>query len=432
MENSQYRSEAELFRQFMENMDYVFWIRDLEIGKIVYISPAFEKVWGLPREEIYRDPGAFLRRVHPDDHHIVLERRGRLDSEKKQFDMEYRLIGEDGSFRWIRARTFPIRDRNGEVRRVAGLAQDATEEIQYREELRRARDNLRQASMVFQSSGEAILITDLNSKIVEVNPAFERITGYSKEEILGKTPAIMKSGKHTLDFYREMWKTLLQEGHWQGEVWDRRKSGEAFPKWLTISVVRDDSGNPVHYVGIFTDISRIKQTEANLQKLAHFDPLTDLPNRILFRDRLGQALAEKEGHRNHVAVLFLDLDGFKEVNDSLGHTAGDLVLIEMAKRLQTVIRHSDTISRLGGDEFTIVLNSIEKKEDAALVAEKILEVIQNPFHIDCNEVTVSASIGIALSPEDGETVEELIRCSDLCMYRAKESGKNCYRMSHTR
>jgi diguanylate cyclase (GGDEF)-like protein/PAS domain S-box-containing protein len=279
---------------------------------------------------------------------------------------------------------------------------------------------------VFGSTGDGILVTDFSGNIVEVNAAFCAITGYGKAEVLGRNPRIMKSDRHDAAFYARMWKSLVEQGQWQGEVWDRRKNGETFPKWLTINTVRDSAGRATGYVGIFSDLTGAKRTEAELERLAHYDSLTSLPNRILFRDRLAQALAQAQRGRRRLALLFLDLDGFKAVNDSRGHAAGDAVLQQVAQRLAASVRASDTLARQSGDEFTILLTEIDSANDAAIVARKLLDAMNEPFEVLGRSGRLSASIGIAMSPEDAEHPEELLANADTAMYRAKESGRNRY------
>lgn len=420
------KAELEMFRQLMESLDYIFWIRDIQENRVIYVNTAFEKLWGISAAELYEDPMVFIDKVHPEDRSRIMEERTEVEGSTWRFEQDYRLVQNDGEIRWIRARTFPVVNCDGEVERLAGIAQDVTDEHYQRETMREMEERLRLASMVFDNSDEAILVTDLHACIIEVNPAFEKITGYSRSEVLGKNPSMMQSGKHSDDFYSAMWKSLVTTGKWQGEIWDRRKNGEIYPKWLTLTTVTDPNGTPYHYVGLFSDISRIKQSEQVLEHLAHYDPLTELPNRVLFRDRLGQAISELDQKKEMIALLFLDLDGFKDVNDSKGHTAGDFVLMETARRLSSVIRKTDTVARLGGDEFTVILSGITQEANAIQVAEKILYELRKPFFVESEFFRISASIGIAFAPRHGETVEELIRYSDMSMYRAKEAGKNQY------
>lgn len=281
-------------------------------------------------------------------------------------------------------------------------------------------------SKVFGESAEGILITDADGRIVRVNPAFMTDSGYTAEELLGANPRIMKSGVHEPDFYEEMWLTITSEGRWRGEVWDRKKNGEIYAKWLSISAIRDDAGQITHYVGIHQDITRRKQTEAHLEQLAHYDTLTTLPNRVLFYDRLRQAISQASRNGQQVAVLFVDLDGFKNVNDSLGHRAGDRLLMAVGRRFREAIRVTDTVARFGGDEFTLALPAINTLQSPAAVSRKLLETLSKSFRIEGHEVRISASIGIAMYPFDGTEPEVLFKAADTAMYVAKRGGKNRY------
>lgn len=282
------------------------------------------------------------------------------------------------------------------------------------------------AGQMFDSCGEAILITDSRARIVYVNPAFCRVTGFDGAEVLGLNPSIMSSGRHDREFYRRMWDSLVSAGQWRGEIWDRRKNGEVYPKWLAMSAIRDETGHDIYYLGIFSDITFIKQAEQRLDRLAHHDALTGLPNLILFRDRLRQALAQAERERHTVALMFLDLDNFKEINDTWGHLAGDQLLIQVGARLRGCVRRSDTVARYSGDEFVIVLSIIDDEQDARIVADKVVDAFSTPFEIEGRPVPVTCSLGIALCPVDGSVPEALIRAADQAMYVAKGRGKNRY------
>ena len=295
----------------------------------------------------------------------------------------------------------------------------------------RAAESLRQAAAVFEATREGILITDLQPHIVAVNRAYSEITGYSEVEVLGKNPNFLQSGRHNAAFYQALWTRLLDTGHWQGEIWNRRKNGEFYPQWLTINTVCDDQGQPYQYVGVFSDISQIKQSEARLEHLAHYDPLTDLPNRLLVQSRLHHAIERAERHGHKVAVLYLDLDHFKTVNDSLGHPCGDELLSLLAIRLMSRLREEDTLARLGGDEFLLVLEHIEQPEVAATVAQTMIELLKPSFRLsNGHEIYLGISIGISLFPDDAHDVTELIQHADMAMYLAKQEGRNTCRF-HT-
>ncbi len=279
---------------------------------------------------------------------------------------------------------------------------------------------------IFRHVGEGILITDADGRIVEVNAAVSRLTGYAREELIGATPAILKSGLHGADYYREMWRVLRETGFWQGEVLDRTRDGRILPLLQTISEVRGADGPTSHYISVMTDISALKETQSRLDFLAHHDALTGLPNRLLFGDRLRHAIerARREGFA--AALLFIDLDRFKHVNDSLGHQVGDQLLIEAARRLKNLVRQADTVARLGGDEFVVLLEEGAAHDVAAKLAEKIIEACKQPFTVSGIDLHIGCSIGITVYPEDGADDVTLLRNADTAMYRAKGAGRDCH------
>jgi len=296
------------------------------------------------------------------------------------------------------------------------------------EALLRSRKDLSLARKVIEASLDGLKIVDAASVVEFVNPAFTHMTGYPPEDIIGRNPNILKSGHHDAAFYQHMYETLGKQDYWQGEIWNRRKNGEIFPEWLTINVIRDEVGAISQYAAIFSDITERKKTEERIKNLAYFDVLTALPNRRLFTDRLQIAIANAHRHNHLMAIMFLDLDLFKRINDSLGHGIGDQVLVETAARLGYCIREGDTVARLGGDEFTILLPEIEHIEDAAKLAERLIAHVRQPFIIDEHELYVTTSIGIAVYPDDGQTVEALIKNADTAMYRAKDLGRNSFQL----
>ena len=287
------------------------------------------------------------------------------------------------------------------------------------------------AALIYQSSANAVVVTDENNRIVDVNPAFTDITGYKIDEVIGLDPKIMKSGLHDKEFYRQMWQAILENGHWNGEIWDRHKDGTIFVKSIHIVVLRHQNGNVYRHVAQFTDITEKKEKDELIHRQANYDPLTNLPNRRLYHDRLGQAI--KMAHRTKfpVALFFIDLDHFKEINDNLGHAVGDALLMEAAMRINGCIREADTVSRLGGDEFTVLLPEIGDEAQARRIAHKIIEEMAHPFFFSGDQTgyKISASIGIAIYPDDATTLESLQKCADKAMYSAKSEGRNrfkCY------
>ena len=330
------------------------------------------------------------------------------------FEKEY--IRKDGSRVSVLLSGMMLRDRSGRLL-VWSLVQDMTEHLD-------SERNTRLAAKVFEYSGEAILISDPENHIVSVNSAFTRITGYTQQEVVGKPPSMLNSGRHDQAFYDEMWEAIRRAGHWQGEVWNRRKNGEIYPEWLTITTMLDEHGKLANYIGIFSDVTERKKSEDSIRHLAQHDALTDLPNRLLLSDRLSQAIAASDRSGQPFALMFIDLDRFKNINDSLGHNAGDLLLQEVSLRLTSSVRATDTVSRQGGDEFVILATDVEDTGAVANLAEKLIQIISQSYHIDEHVLTVTPSIGIALYPDDGQDAETLLRNADAAMYCAKNNGRN--------
>ncbi len=291
---------------------------------------------------------------------------------------------------------------------------------------KQGRERLRLVTSVFESAAEGIVITDPDQVILAINPAFSEITGYSAEEALGRKPNLIQSGRHDAAFFQQIWQALEQDGKWHGEIWNRRKNGEVYPELLSISAVKDQAGCVTHYVGVFTDITAIKDFERQLIFLAHHDPLTELPNRILFNDRLTQGILHATRDNTRLAVLFIDLDHFKNINDTLGHQLGDQLLKMVAEELRKTIRACDTLARLGGDEFILLIEDLGGNQDATMVACKLLAVFEKAFFLAEHEIHISASIGISYYPADGQDCDELVKNADAAMYEAKAKGRNNY------
>ncbi|AJK88469.1 phosphodiesterase [Lysinibacillus fusiformis] len=281
---------------------------------------------------------------------------------------------------------------------------------------------------IFENVSEGIMITDKYKKIVMVNPAFEFVTGYKRDDVVGKTPAVLQSGVHELPFYLEMWEQIRQEGIWQGEIWNRRKTGDVYPEWLTIVCVTNDEGEVTNYCGIFTDLSERKIVENELEKRLLTDSLTEVSNRFAYIERMDNLLESTSAisHSVQHAVYFLDLDRFKQINDTLGHAVGDSILIEVAKRLKHLLKNKDIIARYGGDEFVITLTNVKNVKEAAQFAEQIISSIEKPMMINGQEVFISTSIGVSVYPVDGKNTEELINCADRAMTYSKKNGLNGY------
>lgn len=279
---------------------------------------------------------------------------------------------------------------------------------------------------IFMKTVEGIVITDSHGTIIRVNEAFEKLTGYAEEELIGSNPRMLQSGKHDSRFYLKMWRKIAESGHWEGEIWDRKKSGELYPVYMTISELKNSRGETEHYAAIFADISNLKEAERKLNVLAHYDDLTGIPNRRLFYKRIGNILSRTSRNTVRTALLLMDLDGFKLVNDSLGHSAGDLLLKKVAARLRACVHNIGMASRIGGDEFTIILENIPNLDYVKDTAQNIIRSIRMPYYIEEKEITLGASIGIAIGPEDGMDTEDLMRKADAAMYAAKKTGNANY------
>ena len=334
-------------------------------------------------------------------------------------DYENEVVRRDGEIRYIAWNNTLQRDENGEICGILSSGQDITRRKQ-------AEDQLRLSATVFESSNQGILVTDKNNKTVSTNPAFSNITGYSFDEVRGKSPAYLQSGFHDEEFYQNLWRSINEQGYWKGEIWDRRKDGKSYPSWQTISAIRDEAGEITHYVSIFSDITPIKQQQASLDFLAHHDPLTGLPNRLMLDDRLEHAVQQHLRNHGQIAVFFIDLDDFKYVNDTFGHATGDRLLKAIADMLREMFRDEDTIARFGGDEFVILIQSFESQAALELIAEKIVNEVSETLNIEGNEITVATSVGIAVAPSGGTDPQTLLRSADKAMYQAKTMGRNRY------
>lgn len=281
-------------------------------------------------------------------------------------------------------------------------------------------------ALVFRSSREAVMITDVDSRTLSVNKAFSVITGYSEAEMIGQTPRLLKSSRHEAAFYQQMWRSIEETGHWQGEIWNRRKNGDIYPQWLGISAVKNSQDQLTGYIGVFMDISDYKEAQQRIEHMAHHDPLTGLPNRTLLRDRFQQIRARRERVDKQAAMLYLDMDHFKNINDTLGHPAGDQLLLEAARRLSDCVRDVDTVSRIGGDEFVVLLSDLNNPENMADVSQKLLDTLSRPFEIQQTAFNMSCSIGISICPDDGEDFDTLLKKADTALYQAKVKGRNNY------
>ena len=316
------------------------------------------------------------------------------------------------------------RSDKGKPLRMSGTHSDITNR-------KLAEEKLKLAASVFTHARESIIITDTTGIIIDANDTFTAVTGYSREEAIGQTPRLLKSGRQSPEFYTNMWQDLLKEGHWCGELWNRRKNGEVYAEIKTISAVRDKHAITTHYVSLANDITLIKEHQDQLEHIAHYDVLTNLPNRSLLADRLSQAMLQCSRHAQSLAVVFLDLDHFKEINDTYGHNMGDELLIALSVRMKEALREGDTLSRIGGDEFVAVLADLVNVEDCDPVLERLLLAASEPVTVGDIVVNVSASIGVTLYPQDNVDAGQLMRHADQAMYVAKGSGKNRYHLFDT-
>ncbi len=394
----------------MESAGDEMWDWDINSGEISHSDcnlPLFDL---LSNEQ---SSSGRLSKIHPDDlAQLKQDLQDHLDGETETFANKHRIVNSDNTCYWVLTRGKVIsRDNQGKALRMVGTHVNITErEV---------------ANLLFQNSSEGMIVTDVNNNIITINPAFTEITGYSLRDVVGKKPSILKSGRHSHEYYRQMWEDIDRYGRWHGEIWNRKKNGTVYPEWLTINNVYNPD-QTVHYrIGLFFDITEKKASEEAVWRQANFDVLTGLPNRQMFYDRFSQEMKAAHRERQKLGLLFIDLDQFKEVNDSLGHSCGDLLLVDVARRLQSSVRESDTVARLSGDEFTVILKNIGAPDIAERIAGDILRKLQQPFVVREEVVYVSGSIGITIYPDDATNREDLLRNADQAMYQAKKNGRNC-------
>lgn len=411
--------ESEMrFRNMADQAPALIWMADTHNSGVWY-----NKHWlDYTGRSLQQELGfGWIEGMHPDDRERCADYCQTSFEARKKFEMEFRLRCADGSYGWVADVGTPRFDESGEFLGYIGYCWDINNR-------KAAESRLQLAANVFTHAREGILITDAQGTIIEVNDTFSRITGYAREEALGRNPRMLQSGRQTAEFYAAMWKQLIENGYWTGEVWNRRKSGEVYAEMLTISAVRDAHNSTQNYVALFTDITSMKEQQHQLEHIAHYDALTGLPNRVLLADRLQQAIAQTQRRKQSLAVAFLDLDGFKAVNDTHGHKIGDELLIVVAQRMRLSLREGDTLARIGGDEFVAVLVDLEQPLDWEPLLERLLQTAAAPVQIGELTLHVSASIGVTLYPEDNSDADILMRHADQAMYRAKQTGKNRYRL----
>jgi two-component system CheB/CheR fusion protein len=408
------RENQERLLAVMNNSVSMMAVKDAS-GRYQFVNPKFEHSFGFTPGQVVGKTDFQLFPPTVSELFRVCE----LEAMRQRKDIEreetLQLGGEDRHFLVVR---FPLFDDDGAITGVCFQATDITER-------KHAEEQLRLAARVFDRAAEGVMVTDIHQKVLTINDAFTNVTGYTREEMVGQTPRMLASGKHVPEFYTEMWAKIATHGWWQGEIWNRKKDGELYLEWLSINTVKDQAGNVVNYVAMFSDITQVRESQNRVEFLATHDDLTGLPNRTLFNDRLRQALARAGRSSKSMAVFFIDLDDFKVVNDTLGHNVGDKLLKQTASRLLDCVRAEDTVARLGGDEFVVLLEGAGRHE-AAMTAQRIIRDVSKGFQLDPHECFVTTSIGISMFPEDATEPSGLMRNADAAMYRAKDHGKNSF------
>ncbi len=413
--------KANMQRQLLDSVisgtsDAVF-VKDLR-GRYLLVNRAAASVVGRQAEDIVgKDDFALFPFGIASD----IRRKDRDVLCQEAATHEEQLTVEPGRTLDFLVTKGPVRNTAGHIAGLFGISRDITERKRFERELA-------QAAVVFDSSHQGIMVVDPARRITRVNPAFTRITGYAPEDVIGKTPRMLSSGLHGPEFYRQIWACIARDGFWHGEIWNRRKTGEIFAEMLSISAAQGAGGEIEHYIGVFTDISHIKAHEAELERVTHYDLLTGLPNRRLLIDRLNQAMLRTAREGRSLAVCFLDLDGFKEINDLYGAAAGDALLVGVAAHLKSVLRSEDTLARLGGDEFVLLLSHIGSAEHCTTILDRVLEAASRPVPVQDRVLSVTASLGVSLYPDDQADPDLLLRHADQAMCVAKQAGRNRYQL----
>jgi len=381
-----------------------------------YASEGIRDIYGVSPEQAAENAYSVQSSIHPDDFEGMLQTISDSAEQMCVWKYEYRVKGGADSWRWVRGEASPEKQKNGSIIWYGYISDISAAKNAERE--------LTLAASVFEHAHDAIMITDKNAQILQVNPGFERMSGYSSEEVVGHKPSLLASGTHDEQFYEKLWKSLANREHWKGEVWNKTKSGKLYCERKTISTIRNAAGEVEYYIGIGTDVTAEKEQRQRMERLAHYDLLTDLPNRALLNDRICMAIENAKRSQTGVTLLFLDLDDFKPVNDQYGHATGDKLLQTIAQKLIKNVRSSDTVARLGGDEFVLLLG----QDSAAYfkqLTERLLKIVGESVNVDGQKLQVTPSIGIAHFPEDADDADRLIRCADQAMYEAKRRGRNC-------
>ncbi|WP_292938590.1 PAS domain S-box protein [Noviherbaspirillum sp.] len=409
------RASDEKLRSLFELAPVGIALNDMQ-GRFIEFNDAFQRICDYPRDELRAlDYWALTPREYGEHEALQLKSLAETGC-YGPYEKEY--IRRDGSRVPVRLNGVQVQGTDGQPC-IWSIVENITEH-------RRIEESMKLASLIYQSSSEGIMVTDELNRIVDVNPAFTRITGYELAEIKGRNPRLMQSGMHSTEFYQQFWNAIHGRGSWQGEIWDRRKDGQLMAKWVNVSVIRSEDGKIYRYVAQFSDITEKKRMDELIWRQANFDQLTDLPNRRLFRDRLEQEIKKANRTGMPLALLFIDLDHFKEINDTLGHDKGDILLTEASQRIRRWVRETDTLARLGGDEFTVVIPDFGNTATIERIAQHIIQELNAPFSLGSEQGRISASIGITIYPADADTLEDLLKQADRAMYLAKMRGRNCY------
>lgn len=358
--------------------------------------------------------------VHPDDRDNCYGTYVAAFEKREKISAVYRLRRHDGDYRWVLDEGTPRYDSEGNFIGYIGNCLDITE-------MKLAQDRLRQAARVFDNTRDGVAVADVEGKIVSVNRAFEQITGYCEAQVLGQSHRLLRSGRHDESFYRTLWASLLATGHWRGEIWNRRQNGEVYPEWISIDAVTNEMGTTTGYVSVFSDLSEIREARERLEFIVHHDPLTNLANRSLLHDRLQQAIKTAQYNHGRIAVLVLNIDRLGRINESLGHEAGDSLLAEMARRIQSVALPSDTVACMGGDKFVLMMTKFDLIEEVMATARRLMDEVAAPLQLTEQSLTVTASIGVSIFPDDGATASDLLRSADIALSQVKDAGRNGFR-----
>ncbi|MBS1188183.1 MAG: hypothetical protein H6R04_2201 [Burkholderiaceae bacterium] len=384
--------------------------------EIIYMSPSCEPITGYTVDEFVANPELLNAIIHPEDRHLMDIHMHYIARHKEDGgELDFRIVRKDGEIRWIAHTCKAIYAPSGQYMGRRGSRRDLTDR-------RQQEASLRLAATVFDSVNEAVIVTSRDNRIIAVNVPFGNITGYTADDVIGQDPRMLADGEMQPEFVRDLWRTLVKTGRWQGEFTNRRKNGERYTAWVSINSVRDDKGHVSNYISVFSDISERKENEKRIHYLAHYDVLTGLPNRALFSDRLKQTALAAKRYKANMTLMFIDLDKFKPVNDQFGHDVGDLLLKGVGVRLLECIRESDTAARIGGDEFVVLLPGMGNEEAAQMLAHKILDALEQPFDVDGNALQISASIGYAIYPDHGDTDDLMLKNADSAMYHAKHGN----------